>query len=75
MIVSYSQPHPSEFIRHRPQLPKSMTDALQATLNDLKILVINIDKALGHSQHDKRDIEHMKQWRSELLSQIQDLEK
>ena len=74
MTFAHHQPHPSEFIRHRPLLPKSMTEAQLATLADLKVLITNIDRSLENKTLDNLDRVHMKNWRAELVSQVEDLE-
>ena len=69
--MTFTQPQP------KPLLQKTMPEAHAqlATLADLKVLVANIDKALGDRQHDRLDIVHMKSWRQELMSQITELER
>ena len=75
MTFAHHQPHPSEFIRHRPLLPKSMTEAQQATMADLRVLIKNIDRSLENRTLDHLDRLHMNKYKAELVSQLEDLER
>ena len=52
-----------------------MREAQEATCQDLRQLIKNIDASLQRPGHDACDVEHMKAWKEELLAQVEQLEK
>ena len=46
----------------------------EQTAADLRVLIQNIDRSLENKTLDNLDRVHMKNWRAELLSQVEDLE-
>ena len=57
------------------RLPKAMRNAQEATCQDLRQLIANIDQSLQRAGHDAADIRHMRTWREELVAQVEELER
>ena len=74
MTPTYQLTHPASH-PVRPTLPKTMTDALQATRADLLVLIDNTKNYLRSPQSDRREALHLEGFLENLQSQLDDVNK
>ena len=53
---------------------ETIVEANQQTIDDIQTLIQNVDRSINQGYLDRSDIDHLKRWRKELVSQLEDLE-
>ena len=53
---------------------ETIVEANQQTIDDIQTLIKNVDRSINQGYLDRSDIDHLKRWRKELVSQLEDLE-